>query len=179
MDIKTMFPKLNNNNYHTWKFNEEMLLLERELWDVITSDIPEQPDDKWLVRDGKARAVIGFSLEEHQKVQIKKLKFYKEYWEVLKKNHEKANLTNRVSLCLRKLTSKKLQDGESMEDHIADFLDIADRLQDMDEEFPEYYNALEVRPETDLTLDMVKEKLIQESKRNSKLENCKKYLEEN
>lgn len=58
MDIKTLFPKLNNNNYHTWKFNVEMLLLERELWDVVTSDIPAQPDEKWLVRDGKARAVI-------------------------------------------------------------------------------------------------------------------------
>ncbi|KNC26085.1 hypothetical protein FF38_05401, partial [Lucilia cuprina] len=31
------FPKLSNSNYHIWKFNMELLLLKRELWDIISA----------------------------------------------------------------------------------------------------------------------------------------------
>ncbi|GBP07334.1 Copia protein [Eumeta japonica] len=180
------FPKLSNNNYHVWKFNMELLLLERELWDIVVNDVPDVQDSRWLARDGKARATIGLAVEESQKVLIKQLRNAKAFWDTLKKHHEKANITNKVSL-LRLMSSKRLVSGQSMENHINDFLSIADRLRDLGESLEEHkivafllgtlpddYNnlisSLEMRPEADLTMDFVKEKLIQEFKRKSKCE---------
>lgn len=61
-----------------------ILLLERELWDIIIAPTPATPDDKWYLRDGKARASIGLAIEESQKIHIKKLKTAKDYWNALK-----------------------------------------------------------------------------------------------
>lgn len=179
------FPKLGNSNYHVWKFNMELLLLERELWDVVSGDTPSpsggEDAAKWLVRDGKARAAIGLAVEESQKVIIKQLKTSKEFWDALKKHHEKANITNKVSL-LRQMSSMRFSGSRTMEDHIADFLSIVDRLRDLgetvedhkavafllgtlSEEYNNVISSLEMRPEADLTLDLVKEKLLQEYKR--------------
>ena len=126
------FPKLTNNNYHVWKFNMELLLLERVLWNVVAGVVPEERDAKWLAQDGKARAAIGLAVEESQKILIKHLKTAKEYWDTLKKHHEKANITNKVSL-LRLMSSKRLVAGQSMENHITEFLSIVDRLLDLGE----------------------------------------------
>lgn len=79
----TLFPKLSNTNYHVWKFNMELLLLERELWDVVVGNLPEEPDEKWLIRDGKARAAIGLAVEESQKILIKQLKTAKAFWDAV------------------------------------------------------------------------------------------------
>ena len=65
------FSKLTNINYYVWKFNIELLLLERELWN----------DAKRLAQDIKARAATGLAVEESQKILIKYLKtavFFKE-----------------------------------------------------------------------------------------------------
>ncbi|XP_061388193.1 uncharacterized protein LOC133323266 [Musca vetustissima] len=154
----TLFPKLSNTNYYVWKFNIELLLLVRELWDVVVA------------------------VEESQKILIKELKAAKAFWDALKKHHEKSNITNKVSL-LRQMPSKRLVSGECMEDHIHEFLSIVDRLRDLSEKveehkavafllgtLPDDYNhlisLLEMRSEEDLTLDLVKKKLLQEFKRN-------------
>ena len=68
------FPKLTDNNYHVWKFNMELLLLERGLWNIVAGVVPEERDAKWLAQDGKARAAIGLAVEESQKILIKYLK---------------------------------------------------------------------------------------------------------
>ncbi|XP_073821257.1 uncharacterized protein [Musca autumnalis] len=114
----------------------ELLLLERELWDVVSGATPvptgEEDAAKWLVRDGKARAAIGLAVEESQKVIIKQLKTSKEFWDALKKHHEKANITNKVSL-LRQMSSMRFSGSRAMEDHIAEFLSIVERLRDLGE----------------------------------------------
>ena len=50
----TQFPKLTNSNNHVWKFNIKLLLLQRELWDVVVGEVPKARDAKWLAQDGKA-----------------------------------------------------------------------------------------------------------------------------
>ncbi|XP_075157616.1 uncharacterized protein LOC142230880 [Haematobia irritans] len=158
-----------------------MVLLERELWNHIVDAVPQTPDATWKRKDGKARAVIGLSIEDSQKIHIRKLSTAKGYWDALKTQHEKSNLSNQVSL-LRQHSSKRMNESQSMENHITEFLELVAKLEDLGEEFPEHkvvsfllgslpvdYNvivkALEVRPENDLTLEMVKEKLMQEAKR--------------
>ena len=68
----------------------ELLLLEKELWNVVAGVVPEKRDAKWLAQDGKARAAIGLAVEESQKMLIKYLKIAKEYCDTLKKHDEKV-----------------------------------------------------------------------------------------
>ena len=80
-----------------------------------------------------------------------------------------------------------------MDNHIAEFLAIIDRLRDMGEEYKEHkveafllgslvdnchtiVSALEVRSEEDLTLDMVKEKLLQEAKRQCEASTSQEFM---
>ena len=77
-------------------------------------------NEKWNARDGKARATISLAVEESQKVLIKQLKTVKELWEMLKKLHEKSNISNKVSL-LTQMSSMRRVSGKSMEDHITEF----------------------------------------------------------
>ena len=51
----------------------------------------------WLAQDGKARAAIGLAVEESQKTSDKTFENSKRiFWDILKKHHEKANITNKV-----------------------------------------------------------------------------------
>ena len=57
------FPKLTNINYYVWKFNMELLLLERELWNVVGGVVPEERYAKRLAQYVKARDAIGLDVE--------------------------------------------------------------------------------------------------------------------
>ena len=37
-EINYRVEKLTRENYHTWKFDMKMLLLDKDLWDVVTGD---------------------------------------------------------------------------------------------------------------------------------------------
>lgn len=39
----------------------ELLWLERELWEITEKEAPRTPDEKWKLRDGKARTTIGLA----------------------------------------------------------------------------------------------------------------------
>ena len=61
--------------------------------------------------------LLCLAIEESQKVHIKKLKTAKDYWNALKRNHEKSNLTNKVSLLrqlfIKKINTNKPNDGRT------------------------------------------------------------------
>ena len=50
---------LNNQNYQTWKFKMELLLIKEDLWETITKEIPDPVTAEWQTKDAKARAIIG------------------------------------------------------------------------------------------------------------------------
>lgn len=180
-DIKSSIQKLNSQNYQIWKYKLELLLMKDELWDVVNCEKPTKEDANWLVKDRKARAIIGLLVEDNQLIHLRKLETSGEYWLALKKNHEKSSLSNKVSM-LKKLCRMQLKEDQTMESHINNMLDAVDRLSGLGEvlaenlivafllgSLPDDYSslitALEVRDEGSLTLDLVKEKLIQEFKR--------------
>jgi len=51
--------KLNGNNYQTWKFKVELLLIKEDLWEVVSQDPPDPVTAAWRTKDRKARATIG------------------------------------------------------------------------------------------------------------------------
>ena len=175
--------KLNNSNYQTWKYKLEMLLLKEGLFDYVGKEKPSTTTSEWDVKDGKAKAIIGLLVEDNQLIHVRKLNTAKQYWEALKSYHEKSSLTNKVFL-LKKLCKMRLSQDGDMEVHITEMLEIVDKLVNLGEtlaenltvalllcSLPDSYDtlitALESRPEEDLTLELVKEKCIQEHKRRN------------
>lgn len=175
--------KLNNDNYSVWKFKIELLLIKDDLWTQVSTEKPTDATAAaaWQKRDDKARATIGLLVEDSQLIHIRKATTAKQVWESLKNYHEKSTLTSKVYL-LRQICNLKLSETGNMEDHITLMQDLVDKLTALGEEIkdhlfvamllsslPDTYGilitALESRPETELTLSLVKGKLIDEYKR--------------
>lgn len=178
---KISITKLNGTNYQIWKFKVKLLLMREDVWDIVTNAMPENPDAAWCKRDGKAMAWIGLLLEDNQLCHVRNKETAKEAWEALKGYHEKSTLTNKIYI-LKRLCRIQLREGGNMEDHINTILDMVNDLSALGEELaenlvvalmlvslPESYDslvtALESRSEDDLTLEMVKGKLISNFKR--------------
>lgn len=107
---------------------------------------------------------------------IKKTTTARDTWSALKGYHEKATVSKRV-LLLKKMCRMELGESGSLDKHLMEIEDLFDQLgdagQDLDEPFkvamilasmPDSYEsliqALESRPEDELTLDFVKSKLL-------------------
>lgn len=182
---KPTIEKLNGSNYHIWKYKIELALLKEQAWDVVDQIAPPNPTAAWLRKDGKARATIGLNVENSEFNYIKKAKTAKESWKILKDRHEKPSLTNKISL-LKKIGGLKMYEGGDMEEHLSKMNDLVEQLaglgQDLDENLvvamtlrilPDSYdsmiNALELKPEEDLTITYVTGKLTDEYKRKMEL----------
>lgn len=182
-DTAIRIGKLNNSNYPTWKFKVELLLIKDDLWEVISEDQPDPITVEWQAKDRKARATIGLLLEDNQLHHVRKEVTAKATWNALKKHHEKSTLSNKVSL-LKKLCASRLNEGGNMETHLAHMEDLIDQLSSLGEtlaeqlkvalflsSLPDSYStlitALETRPEADLTVDLVKIKLMEEYDRKT------------
>ena len=159
----------------------ELLLVKENLWTMVTDVVPAERNNDWTERNNKAKAIIGLSLEDNQLQHVRKLETAKGYWDALKQIHEKSSLSGKVSL-LRRLCQLKMQEDGNLETHLNTFFEICDRLDEIEEtltdrlqiamllsSLPESFDsiimALEARPDEDLTINLVKEKLINESVR--------------
>ena len=184
-EVKYGIKKLSSENYENWVYKIQLYLMKEGLWNIVSQAKPENADNAWIENDTKAKAIIGLSVEDSQIVHIRGKETAKEYWESLKNQHQKNNLSNKVFL-LKKLCQSKYDESGNIEDYIFSFVNICSRLsgigQDVDEKLkvalllsgmPESYNVvvttLEIRSEDDLTFDLVKEKLVQESKRRCEM----------
>lgn len=189
-NVKTSIVKLNNENYFTWKFRVELLLIKDDVWHVVEKPTPvlltdrsnQSAVDAWKKCDDKARATIGLLVEDNQLNHLRNKPTAKLWWDALKNHHERNTLSNKVIL-MRKICCAKLDEGGDMEAHIYELSGLFQRLVALGEtqlsdswtvamilsSLPESYNtlatALEIRPEEDLTLALVESKLIGEYQR--------------
>ncbi|KAK2580008.1 hypothetical protein KPH14_010773 [Odynerus spinipes] len=182
-DVKFLITKLNNSNYQIWKEKVQLLLMREKVWHTVEKVKPAAADEKWLGEDMHARSTIGLLVEDDQLRHIKKTTSAKEAWDSLKGYHEKASLSN-IVYTLKRLCRSRLAENESMERHINGMLNMVDELEARGESIkermvialilgslPDSYNtlvtALETRPEIDLTLELVKGKLLEEEQRRT------------
>ncbi|GBN76739.1 Retrovirus-related Pol polyprotein from transposon TNT 1-94 [Araneus ventricosus] len=173
--------KLNANNYSVWKFKMEMILIKEDLFHLIEDDTPSQPDEKYIKKDRQARAIINLCIEDSQIIHIKYETTAKATWNKLKTIHERSNLSSKLFL-LRKLYATKMSEDGNMNEHIAQMLELIDKLKAVGEEIkddhiaalllvsvPKSYDtlitALEARPENELTPELIKNKLTDEYNR--------------
>lgn len=175
--------KLNNTNYLTWRFKVELLLVRDELWRYVDPGVKpeEEADAAWNAGDAKARATIGLLIEDNQHGLIRASRTAKDAWTALKNHHQKTSLTSKVSL-LKRICDKRFADGDDMAEHLFEMEELFSRLVNAGQELgenltvamilrslPSSYDtlttALESRSDDDLTMELVKRKLLDEAAR--------------
>ena len=131
---------------------------------------------EWAKKDESAQVLIGLTVEDSQLRFIKDKKTAHEQWMALKSYHQKNTTSNKVHI-LKRIIRTTLEEGVDMEAHIATLSDYFDKLNALGvnmtddviacvylSSLPESYDtlttALESRPETDLTSEFVKSRLI-------------------
>lgn len=187
MAEKISFPLLNNGNYSTWKVRMEMLLTRDDYWFAVEDPKPEPVTSDWRKANQKALATIVLFLEDSQMNLVKGVTTARDAWTKLKSYHEKASMTSRVSL-LKRICSLNLVEGRAegpdMERHLYELDELFDRLQCAGQvlepslkiamvlrSLPDSYDvlvtALESRKDEDLTMEIVKQKLLDEWQRRT------------
>lgn len=126
------------------------------------------------------------SLDDNQLPFIKRTDSPKEAWDALSKHHLKASFSSRMRL-VRKLYHEVLPKNGDMEDHLSKLMSYYNQLCEMGhtiddelfvsimitsagEDYDNLITALDCRNEEDLTLDLVKNKLLDEYDRKKKSE---------
>lgn len=134
--------------------------------------------DAWDSGDQRARATIGLLLEKSKLPLIKNATTAKLCWNALKDHFETVTLTTKVAL-LKRLCGMHYVEDEDIQDHIQQMEEIFERLtmagQQLDEDlcvamvlrslpdsFDALTTALEARSDDELTLELVKMKLLDE-----------------
>ena len=172
--------KLNGTNYYNWKFKVKMLLIKDGLWSTI--DEPAQDTAAWNKLNLDAFAIISLTVEDNQLIYIRNETTAKAAWNNLKEQHQRVSLNSKVTL-MRSICKMSFKEGGNMECHIKDMMELFDKLRTIDDKnfsedwqvsmllssLPQSYDmlitALEVRDNVDLTLSVVKNKLMEEQSR--------------
>lgn len=183
-DPKFSIPLLNGQNWQTWRIRIEMLLCRENLWEVISNGLPveEERTTAWLRNDRKAKAALILLIDDSQLPLVKDCVYAHDVYSALKNYHQKTTRSVRVSL-LKRLCSTNLAENGDVEKHLAVFDDLFDRLDgagmNLDKDtkvcmllrsLPPSYDglvtALDSRSDEDISLDVVKAKLVDEFNRH-------------
>lgn len=122
-DIKLSVAKLNNENYFTWKFKVEMLLIKEGVWDVLNTSKPEINPGEWIKKDNSARATISLSVEDDQLHLIRQCTTASSMWTNLQNYHERKSLSNKVTV-MRNICGLRLNEGDDVQSHIGVMSDL-------------------------------------------------------
>lgn len=185
---KNLIEKLNGRNYVPWSYRMKLLMKNEKCWEVIEN--AERPVNitatKWEKLKEKAAYNLGAYVEDNQLPIFKRTDSPKDAWDALAKHHKKSSFSNKVRL-LRKLYQEALPKNGDMEAHITKMLDYYDQLCEIGhvieddvfvlilltsvgDDYDNLITALDCRDEGDLTLDLVKNKLLDEYDRQKKNE---------
>ena len=177
--------KLNNENFQSWQFKTKMFLIREDLWKFVEPGTPPNPvTEVWTAGDAKALATIALLVEDNQHAVIMTSLTAKSAWDALQKFHHRATLNSKVSI-LKEICSKNFAHGGNMEDHLFAMEQLFVKLKNAGEEIsesfrvalilrslPETFNtlttALEVRSDEELTLQLIRPKLLDEARKSGR-----------
>lgn len=188
-DIKYSIAKLNSNNYFNWRYKLQMLLIEKDVWDVIDKEPPNPITNAWTKKDRKALSTIALHVEDDQIQHIRNCETAADAWDSLKDIHEKDTPNNRAYI-LRKMMRKSLPEGGDVEKHLNEINELYQKLIALGTTFkpdfiksaiylgslPESYNnlvtVLEVKDE-ELTSNFVYSKIMEEFQRRKEKQDAR------
>uniref|UniRef100_A0AAV1TPN9 DUF4219 domain-containing protein n=1 Tax=Peronospora matthiolae TaxID=2874970 RepID=A0AAV1TPN9_9STRA len=120
-------------NFHTWKFKMQMVLEERDLWDVVSGEVKlkhcvstlDQATFKRKLR--KALAIICLAMEDSQLPLVRSAENAYDAWSRLEGHYEKKSLANKLFLRRRFFTTT-MGEGDDVLEHINKLKTLAEQL---------------------------------------------------
>ena len=110
-----------STNYRTWKFSMRMVLLARDLWEVVSGEEvkpeTEREGQAWDKKARKALAMIALAMTGEEKENIIEYTSPKEAWESLEKLYEGKG-QNRKFMLLHELFHLSVESGETMDAYL-------------------------------------------------------------
>lgn len=165
-------------NYTSWAFATKMLLIREGTWDAVARG-EEDPVDAISLR---ALATICLSIEPVNYSLVQSAETAKAAWTNLKNAFQDDGMTRRIGL-LRKLTSIRLSECNSVEEYVSQMMSTSHKLSEVgfkvDDTWlaslllmglPEMYEPMIMGLEasgTRITADAVKAKILQDVKMSS------------
>ena len=178
-----------SDDYFNWKFDMEMVLIGRDLWDIVTGaevlgdDATEKVRNDFRRRDNKARSIICLSINSDLKIYIRNCKSSKEAWDSLQGHFEEKSMA-KILMYRKQMYRLQMEKGGNMNEHINKLKIIAEHRQAVDdapverdlvytllnslsEEYNHLITTLETLPRERLTWDYVRDRLLAEYERNN------------
>jgi hypothetical protein len=125
---------LGKENYDTWKLQMEAVLVKNEMWGYVNGSI-EKPNNEentiWEENDKKARADLILAINPNELRQIKNCVTSNGIWKKLKELYESKGPARKATL-LKQLIMSKMNEGETMKNHLNNFFNIIDKLEEME-----------------------------------------------
>ena len=125
--------KFSGTNFHTWKFKMQMVLEERDLWDVVSGEVKLEHctsnlDQATFKRKSrKALAIICLAMEDSQLPLVRSAKDAHDAWSRLEGHYEKKSLANKLFLRRRFFTTM-MGEGDDVLEHINRLKTLAEQL---------------------------------------------------
>ena len=186
-DLKLTITPLNSTNYATWKLQCRMALMKEGLWTIVNgTEVPPPATEtdkvaKFMVKKNRALATIVLAIEPSLLYIVGDPTDPSDVWTKLSNQFEKRTWANKLEL-RRKLHMLRLNEGDSVQDHIKEMTEIFDALSvigaPVDEEdrvvyllasLPDSYGMLVTALEANADvpkMDVVTERLLHEERKS-------------
>lgn len=127
---------LRRENYDTWRIQARALLTKCGLWSYVSQAIKRPTtagDDlnKYIERDSLALSELLLIIAPSELKQVKNCKSSKDVWDTLEGIYNSKGPARKATL-LKELILRKMKDSDDTVDHLNKFMDIVDKLADMD-----------------------------------------------
>ena len=125
--------KFSGTNFHVWKFKMQMVLEERDLWDVVSGEVKLEHCKNTLDqatfkrKSRKALAIICLAMEDSQLPLVRSSKDAYDAWSRLEGHYEKKILANKLFLRRRFFTTM-MGEGDDVLEHINRLKTLAEQL---------------------------------------------------
>ena len=190
--VKVSIDRLNDSNFHVWKYQIELLLGDKGLTSHITEDASQakasassssdSDSAKWFQNDAKAKAVIGLTLSRDHMEHVTSCKTARSMWTTIMDLFQRKTLLNQLT-SRRRFYSAKMGESEKAITFISRVRQLASDCKAMDLSIddkeiamtvlcglPARYEHLIVAidaasDDKTLSLDFVKSRLLQEEQR--------------
>ena len=175
--------KFDGTNFHTWKFKMQMVLEERDLWEVASGEVKLEhctnamDQSTYKRKSRKALAMICLAMEDSQLPLVRSSSGAHDAWSRLEGHFEKRSLANKLFLRRRFFTTM-MEEGDDVLEHINKLKTLAEQLDavgapvseddlvitllgSLSDSFQFLITALESRADT-LTWELVTSRLLHE-----------------
>lgn len=127
--------QLTGDNYDTWKIHMRAILKRNKLWGYVTGEIPRPSAtgdtlEEWKMLDGQAESDILLAVSPSELTELDNLNSSKEIWDKLKSLYQSSGTVRKATL-LKKLALTRMQEGDDIKKHLAEYFEADKKLKEI------------------------------------------------